>query len=63
MQWVNEKTGDTSFQQMIREAMAEQQKKPACVWSNPEMSGDLFEHRGRNPPPQKNVALQLIQGK
>lgn len=60
IQWVNEKTGDTSFQQMIQEATAEQQKRPFSLWS-PDMCSDIFDQRGRNPPPPKETALRLVQ--
>jgi hypothetical protein len=46
---------------MIQEATAEQQKRPFSIW-NPDMCGDLFEQRGRNAAPPKEVASRLVAG-
>lgn len=61
IQWVNDKTGDTSFQHMIQEATAENTRHPFSGW-NSDMCSEVFNRRGRNPLPPKETALLLIQG-
>lgn len=58
IQWVNEKTGDKSFQQMIMEATSADSKW--SMWKQ-DIFGPLFEHRGENELPTKEVASGLVQ--
>lgn len=59
IQWVNEKTGDKSFQQMIMEATSHDMKW--SMWRQ-DVYGPLFEQRGKNRLPSKEVASILVQG-
>lgn len=59
IQWVNEKTGDKSFQQMIMEATSHDMKW--SIWRQ-DVYGPLFEQRGKNRLPSKEVASILVQG-
>ncbi|KAH0607021.1 uncharacterized protein H6S33_003009 [Morchella sextelata] len=52
IQWVNEKTGDKSFQQMIMEATSADSKW--SMWKQ-DIFGPLFEHRGENELPTKEA--------
>lgn len=58
IQWVNEKTGDTSFQDMIMNATAQDSSK--LFPSNNGVFGQLFENRKRNPMPPKAVTITLV---
>ncbi|OBT44738.1 hypothetical protein VE00_05331, partial [Pseudogymnoascus sp. WSF 3629] len=58
IQWVNEKTGDESFQTMIAEATADDNK---WVYWKPEVFGDIFERRIYLQLPQKAEALSLLK--
>ncbi|KAL0631435.1 hypothetical protein Q9L58_009698 [Maublancomyces gigas] len=58
IQWVNEKTGDKSFQQMIMEATSHDMKW--SIWRQ-DVYGPLFEQRGKNRLPSKEVASILVQ--
>ncbi|KAI5816729.1 fungal-specific transcription factor domain-containing protein [Pyronema omphalodes] len=60
IQWVNEKTGDTSFQEMIQEATLDQRRQPFSIWKQ-DMCGDIFDRQGKNPLPSKEKASLLIQ--
>ena len=53
--------GDTSFQQMIREAAADRHSHPFSD-SNPDMCSEVIGRRGRHPLPPKETALLLVQG-
>ncbi|OTA92649.1 hypothetical protein M434DRAFT_31670 [Hypoxylon sp. CO27-5] len=58
IQWVNEKTGDTSFQQMISEVSIDDHK-----WNHwkPEIFSDLFHRPVYRPLPPKPEALSLLK--
>ncbi|KAI2621721.1 N-terminal binuclear Zn cluster-containing protein [Hypoxylon sp. NC1633] len=58
IQWVNEKTGDTSFQQMISEVSIDDHK-----WNHwkPEIFGDLFHRPVYRSLPPKPEALSLLK--
>ena len=58
IQWVNEKTGDSSFQDMIASADVSEVK-----WNywKPEVFNDLFEKRPFHPLPPKHEALSLLK--
>ncbi|RDA95831.1 hypothetical protein CP533_5086 [Ophiocordyceps camponoti-saundersi (nom. inval.)] len=58
IQWVNEKTGDESFSEMISEVSVDDHK-----WTNwkPEVFGDLFQRRVFRPLPPKPEALSLLK--
>ncbi|KAI0166901.1 N-terminal binuclear Zn cluster-containing protein [Hypoxylon sp. FL1284] len=58
IQWVNEKTGDTSFQQMISEVSIDDHK-----WNHwkPEIFGDLFHRPIYRALPPKPEALSLLK--
>ncbi|EFX02513.1 fungal specific transcription factor [Grosmannia clavigera kw1407] len=58
MQWVNEKTGDNSFQQMISNVSLDDNK-----WTNwkPEIFADLFSRPVFRPLPPKAEALSLLK--
>ncbi|KAL8630922.1 hypothetical protein Q9189_003339 [Teloschistes chrysophthalmus] len=58
IQWINEKTGDTSFQEMITMAAADDTK---WVYWRPEIFGDLFSRRTFMPVPPKQEALSLCK--
>src|SRR2546429_76924 len=59
IQWVNEKTGDNSFQDMISGAASFDDSKWAH-WK-PEIFGDLFQRRVFRPLPPKDEALSLLR--
>ncbi|RPA99789.1 hypothetical protein L873DRAFT_1806323 [Choiromyces venosus 120613-1] len=59
VQWVNEKTGDRSFQHMIMEAAASSESKWG-MWK-PDIFGPLFDPRGKNPLPSRELATVLVQ--
>lgn len=58
MQWVNERTGDNSFQQMISNVSMDDNK-----WTNwkPEIFSDLFSRPVFRPLPPKPEALSLLK--
>ncbi|KAL1899897.1 hypothetical protein Sste5346_002763 [Sporothrix stenoceras] len=58
MQWVNERTGDNSFQQMISNVSMDDNK-----WTNwkPEIFSDLFSRPIFRPLPSKPEALSLLK--
>lgn len=58
IQWVNERTGDNSFQEMISEVSIENNK-----WTNwkPEVFGDLFPRPVFRPLPTKAETLSLLK--
>ena len=58
IQWVNEKTGDNSFQDMIASADVNEIK-----WNfwKPEVFNDLFEKRAFVPLPPEHEALSLLK--
>ncbi|KAF6836127.1 fungal specific transcription factor domain-containing protein [Colletotrichum plurivorum] len=58
IQWVNEKTGDNSFQQMISEVSIDDHKWTA--WK-PEVFNDLFRRPIFRPLPPKTEALSLLK--
>ncbi|KAI9839013.1 MAG: hypothetical protein M1837_002300 [Sclerophora amabilis] len=58
IQWVNEKTGDNSFQEMISSASADDNK---WIHWKPEIFGDIFTRRVFRPLPQKEEALSLLR--
>lgn len=58
IQWVNEKTGDNSFQEMISEAAVDDNK---WVYWKPEIFGDIFERRIFTPLPPKQETISLLK--
>ncbi|KAL8903757.1 MAG: hypothetical protein Q9207_003717 [Kuettlingeria erythrocarpa] len=58
IQWINEKTGDSSFQEMIAKAAADDTK---WVYWRPEIFSDMFARRTFMPLPPKNEALSLCR--
>ena len=58
VQWVNEKTGDSSFQDMILQTSIEDNK---WVQWKPHVFGDIFQRRVYRPLPPKPEALSLLQ--
>lgn len=58
---MNEKTGDSSFQKMIQDATSKNGQKPFDMWK-PDVFGEIFDQRGKNPLPSKEVARILVQG-
>ncbi|KAI8176200.1 Fusaridione A cluster transcription factor fsdR [Colletotrichum sp. SAR 10_86] len=58
IQWVHEKTGDNSFQQMISEVSIDDHKWTA--WK-PEVFSDLFRRPIFRPLPPKHEALSLLK--
>ncbi|KAL8971714.1 MAG: hypothetical protein Q9183_000925 [Haloplaca sp. 2 TL-2023] len=58
IQWINEKTGDTSFQETISAAAADDAK---WVYWRPEIFGDMFARRTFMPLPPQNEALSLCK--
>ncbi|KAJ5590986.1 transcriptional regulator family: Fungal Specific TF [Penicillium hetheringtonii] len=54
IQWVNEKTGDTSFQDMISSASVDDNK---WMYWKPEIFSDIFARRVFKPLPPKEEAL------
>lgn len=58
IQWVNERTGDDSFQQMISEVSIDDHK-----WTNwkPEIFADLFQRPVFRPLPPKPEAMSLLK--
>ncbi|KAF2222748.1 fungal-specific transcription factor domain-containing protein [Elsinoe ampelina] len=58
IEWVREKTGDDSFQEMIQNAAANDQQW--YQWK-PEVFGDIFGRRTFQPLPPKQVAVSLLK--
>ncbi|TKX18834.1 transcription factor-like protein 27 [Elsinoe australis] len=58
IEWVREKTGDDSFQDMIQNAAANDQQW--YQWK-PEVFGDIFARRTFQPLPPKRDALSLLK--
>ncbi|KAK4229799.1 hypothetical protein QBC38DRAFT_358387 [Podospora fimiseda] len=58
IQWVNEKMGDTSFQQMISDVSIDDHKWTA--WK-PDIFGDIFQRRIFRDLPPKAEALSLLK--
>ncbi|KAI9737576.1 MAG: hypothetical protein M1834_009731 [Cirrosporium novae-zelandiae] len=58
IQWVNEKTGDSSFQDMIA---AQSQDDSKWIYWKPEIFGDLFQRRVYKSLPPKEEALSLLK--
>lgn len=58
IQWVNEKTGDSSFQEMISSASVDDNK---WMYWKPEVFGDLFQRRIFRQLPPKNEAVSLLK--
>lgn len=58
IQWVNEKTGDTSFQDMISAADVDDNK---WLYWKPEIFSDIFARRVFKPLPPKEEALSLFR--
>lgn len=58
IQWVNEKTGDTSFQEMITAAAVDDNK---WVYWKPEIFSDLFVRRTFTQLPPRDEALSLLR--
>ncbi|KAK1243734.1 hypothetical protein MKX08_001872 [Trichoderma sp. CBMAI-0020] len=58
VQWINHKTGDNSFQNMISEVSEDDHK-----WTNwkPEIFGDLFKRPVFRPLPSKPEAMSLLK--
>ncbi|KKK21593.1 fungal specific transcription factor domain protein [Aspergillus rambellii] len=58
IQWVNDKTGDTSFQDMISSAYIDDNK---WMYWKPEIFSDIFARRVFKPLPPKEEALSLFR--
>ena len=58
IEWVNEKTGDKSFQQMISHATVDDNK---WIYWKPEIFSDIFVRRVFKPLPPKDEALSLLK--
>lgn len=58
IQWVNEKTGDTSFQDMISTAAVDDNK---WIHWKPDVFRDIFSRRVFKPLPPKEEALSLLR--
>ncbi|KAL8907611.1 MAG: hypothetical protein Q9171_005782 [Xanthocarpia ochracea] len=58
IQWINEKTGDNSFQEMISKAAADDTK---WVYWRPEIFSDMFARRTFMPLPPQHEALSLCK--
>jgi hypothetical protein len=58
VQWVNEKTGDDSFQDMVTATSVEDNK---WIQWRPDVFGDIFQRRVYRPLPPKSEALSLLQ--
>lgn len=59
IEWVNEKTGDASFQETIQNAVNEEDNK--WQYWKPEVFGDIFVRRVFKPLPPKEEALSLFK--
>ncbi|TLD37047.1 hypothetical protein E2P81_ATG02829 [Venturia nashicola] len=58
IQWVNEKTGDNSFQEMISTASVDDNK---WIHWKPDVFRDIFTRRVYKPLPPKDEALSLLK--
>jgi hypothetical protein len=58
IQWVNEKTGDSSFQDMISSAYIDDNK---WIYWKPEIFSDIFARRVFKPLPPKEEGLSLLK--
>ncbi|BDD59917.1 hypothetical protein MAP00_005087 [Monascus purpureus] len=58
IQWVNEKTGDTSFQDMLSSAFIDDNK---WMYWKPDIFSDIFARRVFKPLPPKDEALSLFR--
>ncbi|OMP87101.1 putative transcriptional regulatory protein [Diplodia seriata] len=58
IQWVNDKTGDTSFQDMITNAAVDDNK---WIHWKPDIFRDIFSRRVFKPLPPKEEALSLLR--
>ncbi|KKZ61700.1 hypothetical protein EMCG_03729 [[Emmonsia] crescens] len=58
IQWVNEKTGDSSFQEMISSAYVDDNK---WIYWKPEIFSDIFARRVFKPLPPREEALSLFK--
>ncbi|OJD36257.1 fungal specific transcription factor domain-containing protein [Diplodia corticola] len=58
IQWVNDKTGDTSFQDMITNAAVDDNK---WIHWKPDIFRDIFSRRVFKPLPPKEEALSLLK--
>ncbi|QSS51197.1 fungal specific transcription factor domain-containing protein [Histoplasma capsulatum var. duboisii H88] len=58
IQWVNEKTGDSSFQDMISSAYVDDNK---WIYWKPEVFSDIFARRVFKPLPPREEALSLFK--
>lgn len=58
IQWVNEKTGDSSFQEMISMAAVDDNK---WIYWKPEIFSDIFVRRTFMPLPPRDEALSLLK--
>ncbi|EED20142.1 fungal specific transcription factor, putative [Talaromyces stipitatus ATCC 10500] len=58
IQWVNEKTGDTSFHDMIQAAYIDDNK---WLYWKPEIFSDIFARRVFKPLPPKEEAMSLFR--
>ncbi|KAF2183077.1 hypothetical protein K469DRAFT_584141 [Zopfia rhizophila CBS 207.26] len=58
IQWVNDKTGDNSFQEMISTAAIDDNK---WIQWKPDVFQDIFKRRVYKPLPPKNEALSLLK--
>lgn len=58
IQWVNEKTGDNSFQEMISTASVDDNK---WIHWKPDVFRDIFARRVYKPLPPKHEALSLLK--
>lgn len=61
IEWVNEKTGDTSFQETIQDAVNEDDKEKKWSFWKPEIFGDLFMRRVFKPLPPREEAISLFK--
>ncbi|RMD42820.1 hypothetical protein DV735_g2306, partial [Chaetothyriales sp. CBS 134920] len=59
IEWVNSKTGDTSFQDTIQDAVNEEDNK--WMYWKPEIFGDIFVRRIFKPLPPMEEAMGLFQ--
>ena len=58
IQWVNEKTGDSSFQEMISSSTVDDNK---WLYWKPDIFSDIFVRRVFKPLPPKEEALSLLR--
>lgn len=58
---MNEKTGDSSFQETIQTAVNEDEKETKWMFWKPEVFGDLFMRRVFKPLPPRDEAMSLFR--